>query len=86
MTADVDMGLWLSAVESHPDTTDTDVAVAIALANGDTARRGVDPEHFDDSTEELIALGFFEDVISIDHGAGHEEHVLEYRLPEGLVQ
>lgn len=31
--------------------------------------------------QELIGLGFLEDVVSIDHFPGREEHVLEFRMP-----
>jgi hypothetical protein len=87
----MDMGVWLTAVQAHPDTLDTDVSVAIALANGDNHREGVTPEEFNDSVEELIALGFLDDVLSIvcsephGHGDGCDEHMLEFRLPEAAA-
>lgn len=93
------MGEWIAAVLDHEDTLDTDVRVAFALANGDGAvgpwigpgcsEEGyhcgdckclpkLTPELFDDSVEELIGMGFLEDTFSLDN-----EHVLEFRLPNG---
>jgi hypothetical protein len=73
---------WLMAIDAHPETIDTDLAVATALANGDAEVEGIDPEAATDSVEELILLGFLEDAVAIDHGSA-EEHVLELRYPFG---
>lgn len=77
----VDTGQWLNAVDAHPDTLDSDLLVAVALANGTTEVDGMPSERVGDCVEELIALGFLEDVVSVDLGDGREEHVLELRLP-----
>jgi hypothetical protein len=98
MTEPVDMGGWLTALCEIPfiPIIDTDIHVAKAWASaGDREgaldfameRFGIDRTRFDDSTEELIALGFLEDVVSIsctephDHGGECEEHLLEFRIP-----
>ncbi|MGO9385048.1 MAG: hypothetical protein ACLP4W_23900 [Mycobacterium sp.] len=71
---------WLMAIDAHPETVDTDLVVATALANGDAEVEGIDPDAVTDSVEELIALGFLESVLAADHPEG-EEHVLELRFP-----
>ncbi len=71
---------WLIAINVHPDTIDTDLVVATALANGDAEVEGVDPEAVTDSVEELMAIGFLESVLVTDHPDG-EEYVLELRFP-----
>ncbi|WP_156765625.1 hypothetical protein [Mycobacterium sp. 1245499.0] len=71
---------WLMAIDAHPDTLDTDLVVATALANGDADVEGVAPEIVTDSVEELIALGFLESVLAADHPNG-EEHLLALRFP-----
>ena len=35
---------WLVAIDAHPETIDTDLVVATALANGDADVEGLDPE------------------------------------------
>jgi hypothetical protein len=45
----------LMAIDAHPETLDTDLAVAVAIANGETTVEGIDQELVDDSIEELIA-------------------------------
>jgi hypothetical protein len=78
----VDTVLWVAAVADNPLTIDTDLRVAEALAyTGETVVEGFEQERVDDSISELISLGFLDDVISMDHGGGHVEHVLEFRLP-----
>ena len=49
---------WLMAIDAHPETVDTDLVVATALADGDAEVQGVDPDAVIDSVEESIALGF----------------------------
>ncbi|MBZ4517772.1 hypothetical protein [Mycobacterium avium] len=68
---------WLMAVDAHPQTVDTDLLVATALAFDDPHVEGLEPETVTDSIEELEDLGFLR-VVLVD-GA---EHVLELRLPE----
>ena len=46
---------WLMAIDAHPDTLDTDLVVAEALANGESTVDGLDQELVDDSIEEAIA-------------------------------
>lgn len=72
----IDTAEWLMTIDAHPETVDTDLLVATALANDDPNVAGVDPELVSDSVEELVALGFLEPVL-VD-GA---EHLLEFRLP-----
>ena len=67
---------WINAVDAHPDTLDTDLLVAVALANGETSVEGIDPEQADDSVEELLALGFLELVL-----ADGDEYMMELRYP-----
>ena len=67
---------WLTAIDAHPETVDTDLLVATALANGDAEVEGIDPDTVTDSVEELMALGFLESVLAADHPEG-EEHLLE---------
>jgi len=55
------------AIDAHPETLDTDLVVATALANGDAEVQGIGPEAVTDSVEELIALGFLESVLVADH-------------------
>ena len=71
---------WLMAIDAHPETIDTDLVVAIALANGDAEVDGIDPNAVTDSVEELIALGFLEPVLAAEHPEG-EDHLLELRFP-----
>jgi hypothetical protein len=71
---------WLIAIDAHPDTIDTDLVVATALADGDAEVEGVDPDAVTDSVEELMTIGFLESVLVTDHPQG-EEHVLELRYP-----
>ncbi len=68
---------WLMAVDAHPQTVDTDLLVATALANDDPHVEGLDPDRVSDSIEELEDLGFLQ-VVLVD-GA---EHIMELRLPE----
>lgn len=78
---------WLSAIDAHPETLDTDLVVAAAITQGSTTVDGWDRQRVDDSIEELIGLGFLDDVFSMSGGCSHPgcvEHVLELRLPEGL--
>ena len=58
---------WLMAIDAHPETVDTDLVVATALADGDAEVQGVDPDAVIDSVEESIALGFLESVLAPDH-------------------
>lgn len=74
---------WLMAIDAHPDTIDTDLVVAVALANGDTKVEGIEPDAVTDSVEELVALGFLESVLAADHPEG-QEHLLELRFPGHL--
>ncbi|RRR41160.1 hypothetical protein EHH44_19295 [Mycolicibacter terrae] len=76
----IDTAVWLTAIDAHPETVDTDLLVATALANDDPHVEGVDPELVSESVEELMALGFMEVVLATDHPDG-EEYVLELRLP-----
>jgi hypothetical protein len=46
---------WLMAIDAHPDTLDTDLVVAVALANGESTVDGLHQELVDDSIEEAIA-------------------------------
>jgi hypothetical protein len=71
---------WLMAIDAHPDTLDTDLLVATALANGDAEVEGIDPDAVTDSVEELMAIGFLESVLVTDHPDA-EEYVLELRFP-----
>jgi hypothetical protein len=45
----------LMAIDAHPETLDTDLAVAVAIANGETTVEGIDQELVGDSIEEPIA-------------------------------
>ncbi|SOJ53576.1 hypothetical protein MSIMFB_01077 [Mycobacterium simulans] len=92
MTIDVNMGEWLTALSRVP-VIDTDLQVAFAWAqSGNCAgardlaseRFGIDRERFDDSTDELIGLGFFDDVLHLDHGEC-VERILEFRMPSGVT-
>jgi hypothetical protein len=68
----------MADTHANPDTIDTDLVLATALANGDADVEGVDPDAVTDSVEELIALP--ESVLAADHPEG-EEHLLELRFP-----
>lgn len=76
----VNTAFWLIAIDAHPETVDTDLVVATALAHGDAEVEGIDPEAVTDSVEELIALGFLEPVLAAEHPAG-QENLLELRFP-----
>lgn len=75
---------WLMAIDAHPETLDTDLAVAaVMLSDGVIGLESIDGlsrESVDDAVNELIALGFLEDVFSMA-GNGQEEYVLELRIP-----
>ena len=71
---------WLMAIDAHPETVDTDLMVATAMANGDAEVQGIDREAVADSVEELLALGFLEAVLTADHPEG-EERLMELRHP-----
>ena len=58
------------AIDAHPETVDTDLVVATALANGDAEAQGIDQDAVTDSLEEVIALGFLEPVLATDHPEG----------------
>lgn len=77
---------WLTAVDAHRETIDTDLLVAVAVANGETSVDGLEQETVDETIEELIGYGFLESVFSASCSGGCvgdcEEHVLELRLPE----
>ncbi|WP_158167506.1 hypothetical protein [Mycolicibacterium smegmatis] len=68
---------WLMAVDAHPQTVDTDLLVAAALANDDPHVEGLDPDTVTDSIEELEDLGFLR--VAVVDGA---EHIMELRLPQ----
>ncbi|MDV6246887.1 hypothetical protein [Rhodococcus opacus] len=74
------IGAWLSAVDAHPETIDTDLAVAAALVLSDAwSADDIEDVHPDDaqaSVEELESLGFLRAVI--DAGA---EVIYEVSLP-----
>ena len=72
----VNTGRWLMAIDSHPETIDTDLVVATALANGDADVEGLDPDDVTDAVEMLIGYGFLEPVVELG-----SEHILELRLP-----
>lgn len=78
---------WLTAIDAHPETLDTDLVVAAAITQGSTTVDGWDQQRVDDSIEELIGLGFLDDVFSTGCSECVDcvEHVLELRLPEGLI-
>jgi hypothetical protein len=71
---------WLIAIDAHPDTIDTDLVVATALANGDAEVEGIAPDSVTNSVEELMAIRFLETVLITDHPEG-DEHLLEFRYP-----
>ncbi|ORB32032.1 hypothetical protein [Mycolicibacterium parafortuitum] len=73
----VNTALWLTAIDAHPQTVDTDLLVATALAFDDSHVEGLDPEAITEAIEELEDLGFLRVVLV--EGA---EHLLELRLPE----
>lgn len=85
MNEPVHTGRWLLAVDAHPETVDTDLVVATAMANegviGLEALEGVSEEDVCSSVEELLALGFLESTAVLDHGGGREEHLLRLRFP-----
>lgn len=78
---------WLTAVDAHRETIDTDLLVAVAVANGETSVDGLEQETVDDSIEELIGYGFLESVFSAgcaDADCDADEcieYVLELRMP-----
>lgn len=80
MTA-INTAEWLMAIDAHPDTIDTDLLVATALANGDAEVEGIDPNAVTDSAEELMDIRFLRSVLVTDHADG-EEYVLELRYPD----
>jgi hypothetical protein len=74
---------WLMAIDAHPETIDTELVVATAMATDGVLDNveGLSPEDVANCVEELIAIGFLEPVFVTDHPSG-EEHVLELRYPD----
>jgi len=76
---------WLAAVDAHPETIDTDLVVAVAIANGSTTVDGWDQQTVDESIEELVGLGFVAEVFSAPCAGSCvgecTEVVLELRIP-----
>lgn len=75
---------WLTAVSEDPETLDSDLIVATAIAMGGAGQAddvpGLDPERVADSIEELQALGYLESVVELPT-EGETECLLELRLP-----
>lgn len=76
---------WLTAVDAHPCTRAAHLAVAATVVLTDQSLglesiEGLSRPEVDRAVEDLIGLGFFEDVFSVGYDGG-EEHVLELRLP-----